>query len=116
MSQLVVTLERHTLKRNHPVLGVIDEELPQYKIHGQLGENKPGLIGYVGTQPNAPINLITPLPVDLQDEVRKQVREQLSTAGTQVSIPPTQEELSKGLGTPTDDIDDVDVDESTDEK
>ena len=95
MSQLKVTLERMKVDRLTS-LGIVKEELPQYQIFGQLGDQPKAMVGYVGTQPNAPINIIAPdLPTALVEEITTSVKSQLATAGDSVAVRPSTAQMDE---------------------
>lgn len=105
---LKITLTDHVVEQP-TLLGPIKKTLPQKQIWGQLDKHPKALLGYVGTQPNAPINIIVPdLPAELVEQIQSQVKDQLATAGDEVAQRPTSEqmdELESSL------VDDEDLDE-----
>lgn len=100
-----VRLEQHTAKRKHPQLGVLETKLPQYRIFASVDDQPEAHVGYVGTKPNSPINLIISAEKELADEIGKLVRETLPTASE--STPATAPDLSQLQDSEVDDeIDD----------
>jgi hypothetical protein len=112
---LTVTLKQQMVDQRTP-LGVVKTAVPQMEIWGQMADNPKRLVGYVGTQPGAPINIILQdLPDELLASIMDQVRAQLSTAGTEMAVAPSTTEVKelnqKRFG--NDESDDLDDDEET---
>lgn len=79
-------------------LGPTSVDVPQMQIFATLDSNAEVMVGYVGTQPDAPINLIFPdLPSNLVDEIEKQVRSlrQESLSKSEIATPPTSDQLAE---------------------
>jgi hypothetical protein len=94
-------------------MGPVKTELPQYQIWGQLDDNPKALLGYVGTQPGAPINIIVPdLPGDLVAQIQTQVKALLANVGDQVAQRPSTAQMEELESSLTDDEDWQDDEES----
>lgn len=101
---LHVTLAQMEVDRLTP-LGTVKEKVPQMKIWAQLDSQPRALVGYVGTKPGSPINIIVPdLPASIVDEIQKQVQAQMQSGEKAVAVPPTTEELNE-LIPPMDELD-----------
>lgn len=92
---LAVNLKPHVVEQP-TVLGPVKKTLPQFQIWGQIDSHPKALLGYVGTQPNAPINIIVPdLPAELVSAIHEQVKSQLPTAGDEVAQRPSSAQMSE---------------------
>lgn len=92
---LVVTLAQMEVDRLTP-LGTVKEKVPQMKIWAQLDSQPRALVGYVGTKPGSPINIIVPdLPASIVDGIKTQVESQMQSESKQVAVPPTTDELNE---------------------
>jgi hypothetical protein len=87
-------------------LGTVKEKVPQMKIWAQLDSQPRALVGYVGTKPGSPINIIVPdLPVSIVEEIKAQVESQLNSGDKLIAVPPTTDEINE-LIPPEDALDD----------
>lgn len=95
--KLITRLEQQKVMQETR-LGATMVDVPQMQIFAKLNDNPELMVGYVGTQPNAPINLIFPdLPIELVTEIEKQVRNarKESLKQSQIATPPTTEQLAE---------------------
>ncbi len=90
---IVVRLQQHVAKRKHPQLGTIESKIPQMLIYASVDGQKEAQVGYVGTKPNSPINLIIQADKELRDAIAEQVRALLPSASA--AEPATAPDLSQ---------------------
>ena len=90
---LQVVLERHVGKQQ-TILGEVDVDLKQFRVFLQSEDLKKARgndrihIGYVGDQPNAPLNLTAPrelFPSAVWEKIREAVRVALAEKGIESS-------------------------------
>lgn len=105
--KIAVTLEDHVGERVHPQLGVIPEKLPQKRIFASINDQAPALVGYVGTQDNAPVNLIVAVPQEIAEAIAGEVRLQMATVGPGLAVAPAMQTQTH------DDADEATTDEAT---
>lgn len=92
---LKITLTDHVVEQP-TLLGPVKKTLPQKQIWGQMDSHPKALLGYVGTQPNAPINIIVPdLPPELVEQIQDQVKSQLATVGDELSQRPSSDQMNE---------------------